>query len=288
MDKNNKIILVAFASLDLKLSAVRLINQAKLSNYYDEIKVFNTNDFDKKMSEFFLNLKNDQKKRGFGYWFWKPMFVQKVMNEIKENDIIHYVDVGCHIQNKNKRFYEYLEIIKNDNIWLLPFQYHLENIDKKDEILFQNRDEYKFTKSDLLNYFGYLENRKFTHSPQFWSGMFFIKKDHRSKLFLKNWVDVFDKRFDLIDDSESSIKNLDGFIENRHDQSIFSLLCKKYDIKSLSAYECEWGEKNNQRTWEHNLDNPVLAKRDLSYNIFKRFINRQIRNYSRYKKKLFN
>ena len=62
--------------------------------------------------------------------------------------------------------------------------------------------------------------------------------------------------------------NLNGFIENRHDQSIFSILCKKKGIKSLSAYECEWGEKNGARTWEHNQDNPILAKRDNRYNFF--------------------
>ena len=83
----------------------------------------------------------------------------------------------------------------------------------------------------------------------------------------------FDKKFNLIDDSDSVIDNFKGFIQNRHDQSVFSLLCKKYSIKSLSAYECDWGEKNNKRSWDHNFDNPILAKRDLKYNIFRRFIN---------------
>ena len=86
----------------------------------------------------------------------------------------------------------------------------------------------------------------------------------------------------------SSKSCFDGFLENRHDQSVFSLLCKKNNIKSLSAYECEWGEKDNKRTWEHNFNNPVLAKRDLKYSIFKRFINRQVKTYKRYKKKIFN
>ena len=37
------------------------------------------------------------------------------------------------------------------------------------------------------------------------------------------------------------------------------------------------GEKDNKRIWEHNFNNPVLAKRDLKYSIFKRFINRQVK-----------
>lgn len=35
-----------------------------------------------------------------------------------------------------------------------------------------------------------------------------------------------------IDDSPSILKNIDGFIEHRHDQSIFSLLTKKYNLFS--------------------------------------------------------
>ena len=97
----------------------------------------------------------------------------------------------------------------------------------------------------------------------------------------------FNENFHLIDDTPSKAPNFNGFLENRHDQSIFSILCKKALIKSLSAYECEWGEKNNQRTWVHNQDNPILAKRDLEYNIFRKFINRQIKNFKRKKRLLF-
>ena len=82
----------------------------------------------------------------------------------------------------------------------------------------------------------------------------------------------------------SCLKNFPGFVENRHDQSVFSLLCKKKSIDSISAYECDRAEKENKRTWEHNFDNPILAKRDLEYNLFKRFINRQIKNFKRLKK----
>ena len=59
-------------------------------------------------------------------------------------------------------------------------------------------------------------------------------------------------------------KNLNGFEENRHDQSVYSLLCKKYKLKSYSAYECEWAYLNNERTWQHNKDYPILAKEILS------------------------
>ena len=51
MYKNRKITFVAFASLDLRLSAERIEAQALASKYYDEIKIFDSDDFDDQMKE---------------------------------------------------------------------------------------------------------------------------------------------------------------------------------------------------------------------------------------------
>tara|TARA_Y100000816_G_scaffold292431_1_gene287647 strand:+ start:3259 stop:4125 length:867 start_codon:yes stop_codon:yes gene_type:complete len=284
--KNRKIILFAFASKDLSNSASRLKKQAEVTNYYDEIKILSPDDFDQKMQEKFKEITHSRKNRGYGYWFWKPFFLKFIMSEINENDIIHYVDIGCHIQNKNTRFYEYLDFLIENNEWILSFQYFCDKNQLLKDISFSKREEYKYTKADLFDHFNFLGDKNISHSPQFWAGSFFLKKHTISNNFLNEWIDIFEKKMNLIDDSASNVKNYDGFIENRHDQSVFSLLCKKYNVRSMSAYECEWGEKNNQRTWEHNLNNPILAKRDLKYNIFRRFINRQIKTFKRYKKKL--
>ena len=287
MYKDKKIILFVFASLDLKKSIDRLKKQASASNFYDLIKVITPDDFDYETK---LKVKKFMKdnKRGYGYWFWKPFFLSKILKEINYGDVVHYIDIGCHINKAgSKRFYEYLDFLNDKNRWLLAFQYHVENIKFSDEIEFQNREEFKYTKSDLLDYFNSLDVDEITVTPQFWAGSFFIKKHPESEKFINNWNKVFENNFHLIDDTPSKIPNLPGFIENRHDQSVFSLLCKTNSIYSLSAYESEWGEKNNSRTWEHLSNYPIIAKRDLEYNIFKRFINRQIKNFKRKKSYFF-
>mgnify|MGYP001385638204 CR=1 FL=1 len=287
MYKDKKIILFVFASLDLKKSIDRLKKQASASNFYDLIKVITPDDFDYETK---LKVKKFMKdnKRGYGYWFWKPFFLSKILKEINYGDVVHYIDIGCHINKAgSKRFYEYLDFLNDKNRWLLAFQYHVENIKFSDEIEFQNREEFKYTKSDLLDYFNSLDVDEITITPQFWAGSFFIKKHPESEKFINNWNKVFENNFHLIDDTPSKIPNLPGFIENRHDQSVFSLLCKTNSIYSLSAYESEWGEKNNSRTWEHLSNYPIIAKRDLEYNIFKRFINRQIKNFKRKKSYFF-
>ena len=55
MYKNKKIILFAFASLDLIKSVNRLKAQAIKSNYYDEIKILSPKDFDQ-MSQMLAEL----------------------------------------------------------------------------------------------------------------------------------------------------------------------------------------------------------------------------------------
>ena len=82
-------------------------------------------------------------------------------------------------------------------------------------------------------------------------------------------------------DLHKKIVNHKDFIENRHDQSVYSLLCKKYKLQSFSAFECDWAYLDNDRTWEHNKNSPILAKRDLEYSILKRFFNRQKKNIRR-------
>ena len=282
MYKNKKIILLAFATQDLKRSVNRLQKQAEESLYYDLIKIFNPNDFDDKLKIYINNLLKKNKKRGYGFWFWKPYLIKKMMNNINDNDIIHYIDVGCHIiKNKNKKFNEFFNFLIEEKNWILPFQYYFDENQRNNGINYPERQEYKYTKSDLLKYFNFTNSKEITDTPQFWAGNMFIKKNHESKEFLSEWINIMYNNSHLVDDSISKINNHQDFIENRHDQSVFSLLCKKYKLNSFSAYECDWAIKNNKRTWEHNLNSPILAKRDLKYGIIKRFFIRQKKNFNR-------
>ena len=284
MNKKQKILLVAFGTTDLKKSIKRLQLQAQNSKFYDDIKIFDNESLDKDIK----NLIKDKKERGYGYWIWKPYLISKVFKEINYGDIVNYIDIGCHIVKENgKRFFEYIDLISNKKKWLLPFQYKIEDINLDKNFYYPRREEYKFTKSDLLNYYGCLNNKSILETPQYWAGTFFIKKTDTSIKFINEWLNIFLERFDLVDDTPSKIKNHKNFIENRHDQSVFSILCKKNNLESLSAYECDWVMLNHKRTWEHNLNSPILAKRDLEYNILKRFLIRQKKTFRRIKRKLF-
>ena len=76
----NKIILFAFASNDLKRSAKRLLYQANDSKFYDKINIITSDKIDNILKSKIKNLLSLGKKRGFGYWIWKPYLLKKIFN----------------------------------------------------------------------------------------------------------------------------------------------------------------------------------------------------------------
>ena len=275
----NKIYLCSFASPDLERSKIRFINQAKEIEIYKDVKVYGYNDLvinKKKQINDFLKSNN---KRLFGYACWKAFIISDFLKSLPENSIIQYSDIGCHI-NKfgKKRLIEYINICNQNNF--LVFQYKLPDFTDEYNFKFQRYYEYQYTKKDLSDFLKIDYGVNILESEQIMSGIFFLKKNKFSIEILEEWEKVL-KHNDLIDDSPSISKNHEDFIEHRHDQSAFSLICKKNKIFSLSASECEWAELNGKKTWEHLLNFPIQAKRDKKYNVFKRFLNRQKRKFNR-------
>lgn len=289
MSINRKIILISFASSDLKKSIDRLKKQAYETKFYDEIKIITEDDLDNDFKIYINKIMSGGNKRGYGYFIWKPYIIKKILSEINYGDIINYVDVGFHVIKENsKKFKDYIKFISEKDKWILPFQYHTKLNEEIEKISFPHREERKYSKGDLLDYYGFYNSSIITETPQYMAGCFFIKKCDESINFINEWLEIFYKRIDLVNDTKSKLKNLNGFLENRHDQSVFSILCKKYNLISFSAYECDWAYLNNKRTWIHNKTSPLIARRDLHYNLLRRFLNRQKKNFLRKKKYITN
>lgn len=286
---NNKIYLCSFASNDLNKSVERFTKQAEKMGVYEDIKIFRPSDLDHTI---FDRIQNIIKLKGhylYGHAIWKPHIVNKYMQTISKNSIIHYSDIGCHLNYKGiKRFSEYIKLTKKNN--MLTFGYSSAPSEFKNyNYNFQVYNEYHFTKTDVLKHFELDLNSEISKSHHLWSGSFFMKKSDLSEKVLNEWNECCNF-INLLDNSPSQIQNHKDHIGMRGEQSLFSIICKINKVKSISVSECEWAEAKDGtgRKWDH-LDNyPILAKRDLKYGIFKRFFNRQKKNYRRLKKKIFN
>jgi hypothetical protein len=108
---------------------------------------------------------------------------------------------------------------------------------------------------------------------------------------LNNHFEITKNRFDLIDDDKDKFleKPREGFIAHRHSQSVLSILTKLEKCNFLSAYESEWAlDENGERTYNHLVNYPILAKRDKKKNIFLRFWDRQKKTFLRIRRKILN
>lgn len=72
-----------------------------------------------------------------------------------------------------------------------------------------------------------------------------MRKCKNSVELVNKWCDTCMNHFDLITDKASKTPNFPEFIENRHDQSVFSILSKQYDAYALPPSEL------NQSNWEN-------------------------------------
>ena len=275
----NNLYLCSFASPDLEISKKRFIKQAQQMNLYKRIKIYGPEDLSSKKKKQIKRFFQNGNKRLFGYGCWKAEVIKSFLKKIPKNSILQYSDIGCHLNTKGfNRLKYYVNLSNKKNI--ITFKYKFPKIKKNNGYKYQKYYEYEYTKKDLISYLKISNNSYIFNSEQIMSGIIFFRNNNFTIKFLNEWEKILSKD-QLIDDSNSKLKNHKKFIEHRHDQSAFSLICKKKRIFSLSASECEWAEKNSKRTWSHLNNFPIHARRDKKFNILRRFINRQKKNLRR-------
>lgn len=274
-----KVYLCSFATNDLRYSIKRFKKQASELNFYEDIKIFSPKDLSFKKKEQINELykKKDNTKNPYGFCSWKPEIILKYLDEIPNDCILQYSDIGNHLNLKGlNRLKEYAAIASQKNI--LTFQYNEPEFNSSN-LEFQIYYEYEYTKTDVWKYLEVDEDSEILKNEQIWAGSIFLKNNYKIREFLKLWESTC-QISELIDDSKSKEPNHEDFVVHRHDQSVFSILCKKNAFYSLSASESEWARKNTKMYWDHLENFPILAKRDKKLNFLKRALNK-------FKKKFF-
>lgn len=197
---------LSFANIKYYPALRRIEKEAIESAFFDDVRIFTEKDLSQEIKDYC-----DSNRRGYGYWLWKPYIVCKAMEEMNSEDILVYSDAGFTI-NKNgaKRFEEYIDIVKNGEHGILSFQL--------------SHTEKKYTKGDIFEYFDAFD---LSETRQLVGGLFILRKTDYTSELIRAWFDTCNRMRNLIDDSESIVENDKDFIENRHDQSIFSIIRKK-------------------------------------------------------------
>jgi len=215
----------------------RICKQSEEFNVFDKIIGLTEKDLNND-TEFFNKHHTfiENNSRGYGYWLWKSYIVKKQLEVMNDNDILVYADAGCVMNvNGKQRLLEYFEMV-NNNYGILSFE--MDHLEKT------------WTKMDI---FQHLDGYKYLETGQLIATIFIIKKCKHSVDLVNKWYDNC-CIYNLIDDSSSQLNNDVSFIENRHDQSIWSIIRKKYGSIII-----------NDETYYHNWDDgkeiPILAMR---------------------------
>lgn len=189
------------------------VKQFKSINIFTEKNIFN-----------FCHELEDHKKfmmnsRGYGYWIWKYFLISKLFESILDNEVILYIDAGSTInENGLDRLKDYYEMAVESE--LLSFQMeHIEN---------------QYTKKDTYDKV-FPSEEKYYKTGQIHASCFLIKKTENTINFIEEIKKLcIEGNYHYINDGQSVNSNEKNFIEHRHDQSIFSLLVKKYNFCYIS------------------------------------------------------
>lgn len=206
------------------------INQNLINNefsLFDEVKLLNENNLDKNILNIINKIKSKYGDRGYGYWIWKPYLILQELNKLKYGDILVHLD--CHCK---------LDIIKDRYKDILNYLYK----SKKPLIIGQlGFDDYMYTTTKLRNVVENYLNYNFLEEeillPQYEAGILFMKKNKFVLKFFKQYFNIMKNNIDAITDTyNNDINNHQTFVDNRHDQSVCSLLAKYYHITNLNIY----------------------------------------------------
>jgi hypothetical protein len=167
--------------------------------------------------------------RGNGYWIWKVYLLLDVFNKIEFGDVVMYCDSGIKIIEDLSPLYALA--VENDRVFFKLPGGHLNKTWTK-------RDCFILTGCDKPEYYDYNQTN---------AGMFLLKKTAENRDFLTVWLEyVRDPRIVTDDANVCGAANLTDFRDHRHDQSVLSILHKKYTYewhRSPCQYGNEAGEE---------------------------------------------
>lgn len=206
--------------------------------------------------------------RGFGYWVWKPHVILSRLKQLPQGHLLVYADVGFHIRSEGMRWFsQYIGALEHSTADFLVFQSSI----PYDRPYWDGRwvphlPDSHWTKGDLLDHLGMRDHPE-VKEPTIGSGLIFIRNTEQSRQFVENWQRVV-ADLHLVDDSPSMSPNLEGFVENRHDQAALSLMLKRGDISKITFNAFDYwfplpGGVYWKSDWSALEESPFWARRDL-------------------------
>ena len=249
---------VSYGNENFAQSRERIRKEAEQMGCFNgQIKVYTPEDLSEEFKKAVGDVMNEV--RGGGYMTWKPYIIMDMLSKLKENDILLYADAGCTLHQEGiPRLKEYAEMISpKSNKAVLAMRLLDGTTYGPGGFL-----EKKWTSMRIFEYFKETLDGTIANSSQILSGFIMCRKCPESLKVIGKWLDVAKTRPDLFTDrhKEESKKLNPDFKDNRHDQSILSMIVQTAPYKDKCVIIDEEIEVNHG-TGINLTDKPVHASR---------------------------
>ena len=165
--------------------------------------------------------------RGFGYMSWKAELCSRgIQGDFGLFDGVIWVDAGCEIYDSSWTRRHLQEMLRHaTNHGIVAFTL--------------NTPESKYTKASLFGQFPEISSTD--NLPQFQT-TFFIAAGLVGAQILEEWCQKILTDISTVDETESYDKSGE-LVNHRHDQSVFSLVCKRFEVVPYN-YRFPAGNRN--------------------------------------------
>lgn len=174
-------------------------------------------------------------KRGCGYWSWKPDLIYSKLQALDDGDVLVYSDSGNVVHRSRRQWRKFFNL----------FQSH--------DCVFRRISScgFHWQRRELHEYFAkeIRPERMIRMCFNFEGSVMAFKKTPFSMQLVREWRDFVLEHPEWVRDVEGDEVRyqLPGFVENRHDQSVLTLLVYKYlsrdgfNNKIISLWEFHQG-----------------------------------------------
>ena len=223
-------------------SRKRLVNEAQKFGGFDSVKDYSEHDLTSSFKNKYKHILKES--RGGGYWIWKLDIIKQSLSSMGDGDLLIYLDAGCSLNIEGKkRFNEYLELLRKSKHDILSFQ-------------MLNLKEKEWATKEVFEHLEIKIDSPEANSGQHIATALIMRKGHHLRKIMGEMDKILEKDADLFTDKYN--KKQEGYFkDNRHDQSIFSLLRKKYGSEVIKGDETWFKDFNSEEARKC----PIHAKR---------------------------
>lgn len=218
-----KKIFITYGDERFRSARARIVKYAQSTNEFDAVISWGKADISRELKD----SKIISVERGGGLWSWKPDIILKTMELYNDGDFIVYCDSGCVLQSSKEWNWYWKKLQRKDIIA---------------QLIYTRTD--KWSRKELLDYF--IENGDYWQMCyMFLATTVILVINDFTRMLVQKWRDLMIFHSELAMDVKVNerINQHKSFIENRHDQAVFSaliyntLFCSNYSNRVCVIWE---------------------------------------------------